>query len=328
MNYQDSIRLQRPALAQRGVDSELEETCPKYSEGAMHYAREFRASGKRGDGENQIIGSEEEKRTSAALGFVLITKASTSYATTPGHTEIFEHHRAREEVKTCCPSTAPPNHASAPPSRADTPRPAMALRPRRAQIWSAPPTCVDLVRLCAAILRNSPTRRLRQHLAQAPSTNPSAPSSRAGGHRVEDWLTWRCCGQEEVTDVTYALGWLCASRSRSPPSVRVGGVAEQDVKSSPRACYPLQVELTLVVAAESNFDILSAKLVDLDSYDIGHALGLGLGLPHHALNSSPPANAKLVVHSRGYGFFAISGKLLALTHLQLLDLNGRDAEHT
>ncbi|KAJ7029162.1 hypothetical protein C8F04DRAFT_1265219 [Mycena alexandri] len=168
----------------------------------------------------------------------------------------------------------------------------MALRPRRAQIWSAPPTCVDLVRLCAAILRNSPTRRLRQHLAQAPSTNPSAPSSRAGGHRVEDWLTWRCCATSSCINylrlcAADALGWLCASRSRSPPS---------DVQS-PFNLFAFN--LLAHSAAESNFDILSAKLVDLDSYDIGHALGLGLGLPHHALNSSPPANAKLVVHSRG-----------------------------
>ncbi|KAJ7715635.1 hypothetical protein B0H16DRAFT_1477253 [Mycena metata] len=68
--------------------------------------------------------------------------------------------RRRLFARGCCPGTAPLNHAPAPPFRADTSRPATALRPRRAQetiICAAnlrrhrPP---DPKHLCAAVLRN------------------------------------------------------------------------------------------------------------------------------------------------------------------------------
>ncbi|KAJ7029950.1 hypothetical protein C8F04DRAFT_1187125 [Mycena alexandri] len=63
------------------------------------------------------------------------------------------------------------------------------------------------------------------------------------------------------------------------------------------ARYPPQVELTLAFAAESNFDILLIKLLDLNRRNVGHAQDL----PHHALNSLRQASSKFTADARAPG---------------------------
>ncbi|KAJ7720251.1 hypothetical protein B0H16DRAFT_1474485 [Mycena metata] len=91
--------------------------------------------------------------------------------------------------------------------------------------WSAPPTCADIARptLCMFAPPACATRRLRQRLAQAPSTDPSAPSSRTGGHRVEYSSTLLLSRRsDDVSHVTinsdsyHITVFLCGSALQAP----------------------------------------------------------------------------------------------------------------